>query len=111
MKSTILLAASGAALLVAGCMMEEEPGLSAEAQSRLAAELEGYVPDGPAVSCVRSADLQGNRSMGLSRNSGVSTASEHGRLSISPCARCANRTPFQPLISGSSGAPLNLEGS
>ena len=64
MKSTILLAASGAALLVAGCMMEEEPGLSAEAQSRLAAELEGYVPDGPAVSCVRSADLQGNRSMG-----------------------------------------------
>ena len=64
MKSTILLAASGAAMLLAGCMMDEEPRLSAETESRLAAELEGYVPDGSAVSCVRSPDLQGNRSIG-----------------------------------------------
>ncbi|HET9426762.1 MAG TPA: hypothetical protein VFO69_00230 [Allosphingosinicella sp.] len=64
MKTTISLAVAGAATLLSGCMMEEEPGISAEAQSRLAVELEGYAPDGPAVSCVRSPDLEGNRTVG-----------------------------------------------
>lgn len=58
------LVAAGAAILLAGCMVEEGPDPSAEARSRLAAELEGYDPAGPAVSCVRSPDLQGNRTVG-----------------------------------------------
>jgi hypothetical protein len=49
---------------LAACASGEDPDLAAESQSRLAAELEGYVPDGPAVSCVRSPDLQGNRTIG-----------------------------------------------
>ena len=64
MKAIISLAAAGAATLLAGCMMDDQPGVSAEARSRLAAELDGYVPDGPSVSCVRSPDLQGNRTVG-----------------------------------------------
>lgn len=64
MRTTISLAVAGAATLLSGCMMEEERGISADAQSRLAVELEGYVPDGPAVSCVRSPDLEGNRTVG-----------------------------------------------
>jgi len=64
MKGMKLLMAAGAATLLAGCTMNGEADLSAESESRLAAELEGYVPDGPAVSCVRSPDLQGNRTVG-----------------------------------------------
>lgn len=64
MKLRTGLFAAGAAVLLAGCMMDEEPELSVEGQTRLAAELEGYAADGPAVNCVRTPDLQGNRSVG-----------------------------------------------
>jgi hypothetical protein len=64
MKAMNLLAAAGAAALLSGCMMEDEPALSADTESRLSAALEGYVPDGEPVSCVRSPDLRGNRSVG-----------------------------------------------
>ena len=64
MKVKFLIAAAGAALSLAGCAMSDDPELSAESESRLMAELEGYVPDGPAVSCVRSPYLQGNRTVG-----------------------------------------------
>ena len=62
MRTMTMLAATGAAALVAGCMTDEEPELTAEAQSELAAELAGYSSAGPPVSCVRMRDLQGNRS-------------------------------------------------
>jgi hypothetical protein len=64
MKVKFLLAAAGAILSLVGCAMSDDPQISAESESRLMAELEGYVPDGPAVSCVRSPDLQGNRTVG-----------------------------------------------
>ena len=64
MRRIDILAAAGAAVLLAGCTAEENRPLSAEAETRLAAELEGYVVDGEPVSCVRSPDLQGNRSVG-----------------------------------------------
>jgi hypothetical protein len=64
MKAMKILAAAGAAALVAGCMVDEEPELTADAQSELAAELAGYVQDGEPVTCVRTPDLGGNRSVG-----------------------------------------------
>ena len=64
MSARILFAAAGAATLLAGCTTGEDPDLSTEAESRLIAELEGYVPDGPSVSCVRSPEVQGNRTVG-----------------------------------------------
>ncbi len=49
---------------LAGCMAEAPPAdLSAEAESRLAAQLEGRVA-GPPQSCVRQQDLLGNESVG-----------------------------------------------
>jgi hypothetical protein len=45
-------------------MTDEPPEVSAQAQSEMMAELDGYAPDGPPVSCVRSPDLRGNRSVG-----------------------------------------------
>lgn len=50
-----------AALAVAGCTVQEPVGPSAEA--RLAAELEGLVPEEP-VSCVSLRQLGGNKSIG-----------------------------------------------
>ena len=64
MKVKTLIAAVGATGLLAGCMTDDEPDVSAQSQSSLMAELDGYAPTGPAVSCVRSRDLQGNRSVG-----------------------------------------------
>ncbi len=64
MTRIALLGAAGAAALLVGCTAEENRPVSAEAETRLAAELEGYVVDGEPVSCVRSPDLQGNRSVG-----------------------------------------------
>jgi hypothetical protein len=58
------IAAAGiAAVLLSGCMTDEETALSTEGESRLAAELDGYVAAGPPVSCVRAQDMQGNRSV------------------------------------------------
>jgi hypothetical protein len=52
------------ALLAAGCTAEREPvEMSAAAQSRLAAELNGRVA-GPPQSCVSQRGLRGNRSAG-----------------------------------------------
>ena len=49
---------------LAGCMAEAPPAeVSAEAESRLAAQLEGRVA-GPPQSCVRQQDLLGNESVG-----------------------------------------------
>jgi len=64
MNVKLMLSAAGAALSLAGCAFSDDRDHSAESESRLMAELDGYVPDGPAVSCVRSPELQGNRSVG-----------------------------------------------
>ena len=64
MKMINGLATAAWAMLLAGCMMDQEAELSPQAEGRLAAELEAHVADGPAVSCVRTADLQGNRTVG-----------------------------------------------
>ena len=64
MKVKFLIAAAGGGLFLASCAMSGDPRVSAESESRLLAELEGYMTDGPAVSCVRSPELQGNRTVG-----------------------------------------------
>jgi hypothetical protein len=61
MKKMLILAA---ALAVGGCMAEPPPRISAEAQSRLTAALQGRVQAGPPVSCVSSRLLRGNESVG-----------------------------------------------
>lgn len=60
----MMMAAAGAATLLAGCMVDEDVEAMAQADSRLAADLEGYAVAGPAVGCVRMSDLQGNRTSG-----------------------------------------------
>jgi hypothetical protein len=61
MKYRILLAS---ACLAAGCANDEPVETSARDVSRLEAELRGYEPSGPPVSCVNMRTLQGNRSVG-----------------------------------------------
>ncbi len=63
MRIASWLAVAGTTLLVAGCMTEEPPHASHPAGDRLSAALEGYVRDGPAVRCVRSQNLAGNRTV------------------------------------------------
>lgn len=64
MRYLILLAS---ACLAAGCTTDE-PGQRAEMragdEASLAAQLRGFEPDGPPVSCVNLRDLRGNRSAG-----------------------------------------------
>ncbi|HYE29744.1 MAG TPA: DUF6491 family protein [Allosphingosinicella sp.] len=61
MKYWILLAS---ACLVAGCATDEPVETAADDEARLAAQLAGYEPAGPPVSCVNLRDLDGNRSAG-----------------------------------------------
>ena len=62
MRNMILLAG---AVLLAGCASEERMvEVERNDEARLAAALEGYRQSGPAISCVSSRDLQGNRSVG-----------------------------------------------
>jgi hypothetical protein len=64
MKYSIILAS---ALLAAGCTTDEgaQPvDMAANDEAKLAAQLRGYEPSGPPVSCVNSRELQGNRSAG-----------------------------------------------
>ena len=56
-------ATSGLAALAGGCAMSADPGPSPAAESELARALDGRVAGAP-VSCVRLADLGGNRSAG-----------------------------------------------
>jgi len=63
MKTLVLLAS---ACLVAGCTADtdERVDMMADDESRLAAQLSGFEPDGPPVQCVDTRQLQGNRSAG-----------------------------------------------
>jgi hypothetical protein len=61
MRYSILLAS---ACLAAGCTNDEPVETTARDVSRLEAELRGFAPAGPPVSCVSLRDLQGNRSIG-----------------------------------------------
>lgn len=61
MRYLILLAS---ACLAAGCTRDEPVETTARDLSRMEAELKGYEPAGPPVSCVNMRDLQGNRSIG-----------------------------------------------
>ena len=61
MKYPILLAS---ACLAAGCTNDEPVETAARDVSRMEAELRGYEPVGPPVSCVSMRTLQGNRSVG-----------------------------------------------
>lgn len=64
MRYFVLLAT---ACLAAGCTTNEgtEPvDMAANDEAKLSAQLAGYAPDGPPVSCVSLRDLGGNRSAG-----------------------------------------------
>lgn len=61
MRHLILLAS---ACLAAGCANDEPVETTARDLSRMEAELRGYEPAGPPVSCVSMRTLQGNRSVG-----------------------------------------------
>jgi hypothetical protein len=61
MRHLILLAA---ACLAAGCTTDEPVEMAANDEAKLAAQLRGYEPAGPPVSCVNMRNLQGNRSAG-----------------------------------------------
>lgn len=61
MRYLILLAAAG---LAAGCTTDEPVEMTANDEAKLAAQLAGYEPAGPPVSCVNMRDLDGNRSAG-----------------------------------------------
>jgi hypothetical protein len=61
MRHLILLAS---ACLAAGCTTNEPVETAANDEAKLAAELAGYEPAGPPVSCVSMRDLDGNRSAG-----------------------------------------------
>ncbi|HEX8572265.1 MAG TPA: hypothetical protein VF759_05900 [Allosphingosinicella sp.] len=52
------------ACLAAGCTTDEPVETTANDEAKLAAQLAGYEPAGPPVSCVNLRDLQGNRSAG-----------------------------------------------
>jgi hypothetical protein len=52
------------ACLAAGCTNDEPVETTARDVSRMEAELRGYEPAGPPVSCVSMRTLQGNRSIG-----------------------------------------------
>ena len=52
------------ACLAAGCTTDEPVETTADDEARLAAQLAGYEPAGPPVSCVNMRDLQGNKSAG-----------------------------------------------
>ena len=61
MKTLFLL---GSLALLAGCAAERPRELSQADEARLAGELADFEQDGPAIACVNSRDLQGNRSAG-----------------------------------------------
>jgi hypothetical protein len=61
MRHLILLAS---ALMAAGCTTDEPVEMAANDEAKLAAQLRGYEPAGPPVSCVNMRNLQGNRSAG-----------------------------------------------
>jgi hypothetical protein len=62
MKKAVLIACIS--LLAAGCMNGPPTEPSASEQAQLGAALAGYEPSGPALSCVSSRELRGNRSFG-----------------------------------------------
>ena len=62
MRNTLSIAAL--ALAAAGCTAHEPPEAAMERDAALTAELSGYERTGPAVACVNSRDLRGNRSVG-----------------------------------------------
>ena len=61
MRLFLLLAS---ACLAAGCTSHDPVETAADDEARLAAQLAGYEPAGPPVSCVNMRDLHGNRSAG-----------------------------------------------
>jgi hypothetical protein len=61
MRHWILIAS---ACLAVGCTTDEPVDMAANDEAKLAAQLNGYEPAGPPVSCVRMRDLQGNKSAG-----------------------------------------------
>ena len=61
MRPFLLLAS---ACLAAGCTTDEPVETAANDEARLAAQLAGYEPSGPPVSCVNLRDLHGNKSAG-----------------------------------------------
>jgi hypothetical protein len=61
MRYIILLAS---ACLAAGCAHDDPVETAANDEAKLGAQLAGYAPDGPPVSCVNLRDVDGNRSAG-----------------------------------------------
>ena len=61
MRYSLLLAS---ACLAAGCTADDGVETSANDEAKLAAQLAGYEPVGPPVSCVNLRDLHGNKSAG-----------------------------------------------
>lgn len=62
MRKSISIA--GLALAVTACTVAEPPEARMDREAALSAELRDYEQTGPAVSCVNTRDLQGNRSVG-----------------------------------------------
>ena len=52
------------ACLAAGCTSDDPVEMAAGDEAKLTAQLAGYEPDGPPVTCVNLRDLDGNRSAG-----------------------------------------------
>jgi hypothetical protein len=61
MRYLILLAS---ACLAAGCAQDDPVETGSNDEAKLGAQLAGYAPDGPPVSCVNLRDVDGNRSAG-----------------------------------------------
>ena len=61
MRYFILLAS---ACLAAGCTNDDPIETAGSDEAKLAAQLAGYAPSGPPVTCVNMRDLDGNRSAG-----------------------------------------------
>jgi hypothetical protein len=62
MKKTIALA--GLTLAISGCTVAEPPEARMDREAALSTELRDYEQTGPAVSCVSTRDLEGNRTVG-----------------------------------------------
>ena len=83
MRYLILIAS---VCLAAGCTRDDPVETAVDDESRLAAQLAGYEPDGPPVACVNLRDLDGNRSAG---NAAIVFAGRGGRKWVNrPAGGC-----------------------
>jgi hypothetical protein len=104
MKYLLILAS---ACLAAGCTTDE-PGaradMRADDEASLAAQLRGFEPAGPPVSCVNSRDLKGNRSAG---ETAIVFRGSSSRLWVNrPAAGCPDLKSFRALRTRTTGTRL-----